>query len=292
MSGPPTVWALSDLHVGFDVNRRAVEALAARPDDWLIVAGDTGDTLAQLELVLDVVTARFARVFWTPGNHDLWTPRQWPDPRRGEGHYRRLVEACRARGVLTPEDPFMVWAGPTPVTIAPCFTLYDYSFAPPGLDAAAAVAWAAETGVQCADEALLSPAPHASRAAWCAERVAYTTARLDAVAAGTRLALVNHYPLRPDLAVLPRIPRFTIWCGTRRTEDWHTRYPVDVVVSGHLHMRSTRWRDGVRFEEVSLGYPAQWQQAKGADAYLRQILPSPAAVPQGWGDERTVLRHP
>jgi 3',5'-cyclic AMP phosphodiesterase CpdA len=286
-----TVWALSDLHVGFDVNRRAVEALPAFPDDWLIVAGDTGDTLAQLELVLDVVTARFARVIWTPGNHDLWTPRQWPDGRRGEGHYRRLVEACRARGVATPEDPFVVWPGSTPVAIAPCFTLYDYSFAPPGLTPEAAVEWAADTGVQCADEVLLSPAPFPSRGDWCAARVAESEARLAAVPAGTRIAVVGHWPLRADLAVLPRIPRFTIWCGTRRTEHWHTRFPVDVVVSGHLHMRSTRWRDGVRFEEVSLGYPAQWDRARGAAGYLRQILPAPAPAGERWGDDRTVIRY-
>ena len=56
-------------------------------------------------------------------------------------------------------------------------------------------------------------------------------------------------------------------------------------------LRTTRWRDGVRFEETSLGYPAQWQQAKTAAAYLRPILPEPAPV-AGWGDDRTVLRHP
>jgi Icc-related predicted phosphoesterase len=38
------LWATSDLHVGFDENRRAVEALTPHPDDWLIVAGDTGET--------------------------------------------------------------------------------------------------------------------------------------------------------------------------------------------------------------------------------------------------------
>jgi 3',5'-cyclic AMP phosphodiesterase CpdA len=273
-----TVWAISDLHVGFDANRRAVEALPARPDDWLILAGDTGDTLAQLERVLDVVTARFARVVWTPGNHDLWTPRQWPDTRRGVAHYERLVGACRARGVATPEDPFLIWdRGPSPVAIAPCFTLYDYSFAPDGLTPDEAVAWAGASGVHCADEVLLAPSPYATRGEWCAARLAATEARLAAVPAGTRLVLAAHFPLRRDLAVLPRIPRFAIWCGTRRTEDWHTRFPVDVVVSGHLHLRSTQWRDGVRFEEVSLGYPAQWQQARGAAAYLRQILPAPPA---------------
>lgn len=285
-----TLWALSDLHVGHEANRQAIDALPDFGDDWLLLGGDTGDTLAHLTAVLDVVTRRFARVIWTPGNHDLWTPRQWPDERRGAAHYARLVATCREFGVATPEDPYLTWPGSGHV-LAPIFTLYDYSFGPPGLSADEAVAWAADSGIRCADELLLSPAPFASRSDWCQARVAATEARLAAVPAGARLVLLSHFPLRPDLATLPRIPRFTIWCGTTRTADWHTRFPVDVVVSGHLHIRSTRWRDGVRFEEVSLGYPAQWDTGKGAARYLRQILPAPAPQ-QGWGDDRTVVRHP
>lgn len=283
------LWAIGDLHVGFEANRRAVEALPDYGDDWLLLAGDTGDTLAQLQRVLDVVTRRFARVIWTPGNHDLWTPRQWPDARRGVAHYQTLVEACRGAGVLTPEDPWITWPA-TGHVLATTFTLYDYSFGPPGLSADDAVAWAAATKVQCADELLLSPAPHPSRAAWCHARVADAEARLAGVPAGARIVLMNHYPLRPELAVLPRIPRFTIWCGTRRTAEWPSRFPIDVAISGHLHMRSTRWRDGVRFEEVSLGYPAQWDAAKTAADYLRPILPEPEPV-SGWGDAATVLRY-
>ena len=285
-----TLWALSDLHIGFEANRLAVEALPDFGDDWLLLGGDTGDTLAHLQAVLDVVTTRFAKVIWTPGNHDLWTPRAWPDEKRGVSQYARLVEACRVRGVLTPEDPFVTWPA-TGHVIAPIFTLYDYSFAPDGLTPDAAVAWAAETKVQCADELLLSPAPYASRSDWCAARVAATEARLAAVPADARTILLGHFPLRADLAILPRIPRFAIWCGTTRTTDWHTRYRADVVVSGHLHLRTTRWRDGVRFEETSLGYPAQWQQTRTAASYLRRILPEPPPV-AGWGDPRTVLRHP
>ena len=64
-------------------------------------------------------------------------------------------------------------------------------------------------------------------------------------------------------------------------------------MSGHLHMRSTRWREGVRFEEVSLGYPRppQWRPEAGADAYLRQILPVPEPGAEGWGRGGTVLRY-
>jgi len=54
-----------------------------------------------------------------------------------------------------------------------------------------------------------------------------------------------------------------------------TDYRADVVVSGHLHIRSTRWRDGVRFEEVSLGYPRQRSPDHAVEHYLREILPGP-----------------
>jgi len=46
-----------------------------------------------------------------------------------------------------------------------------------------------------------------------------------------------------------------------------------VAVSGHLHVRRTDWRDGTRFEEVSLGYARQWHAARGLAAYLRDVTP-------------------
>ena len=65
------LWATSDLHVGFKENRQAVEALEPMPDDWLIVAGDTGETPAHLDFVLKTLRPRFAQLIWTVGNHEL-----------------------------------------------------------------------------------------------------------------------------------------------------------------------------------------------------------------------------
>ena len=50
-------------------------------------------------------------------------------------------------------------------------------------------------------------------------------------------------------------------------------------MAGHLHVRTTDWIDGVRFEEVSLGYPRHWRRDRGIDGYLREILPGPAGGP-------------
>ena len=159
--------------------------------------------------------------------------------------------------------------------IAPLFLLYDYSFRPLDIPIERAIDWAVESGVECVDEALLHPDPYTSRAEWCHARCEITERRLKVHRNDLPTVLISHFPLREDLAKLPRIPRFSIWCGTRRTEDWHLRYNATVVVSGHLHIRSTSHRDGVRFEEVSLGYPHQWSGSITPNRCVREILSGP-----------------
>jgi 3',5'-cyclic AMP phosphodiesterase CpdA len=273
--------AVSDLHLNHQANREALTRLAPRPDDWLILAGDVGESEDHLRFALDLLVPRFARLLWVPGNHDLWTvPARRSGP-AGEEKYRRLVEICRARGVLTPEDPYPVWPPSKQqgrqVKIAPLFMLYDYTFGPDDVPPERAVAWAMETDILCADEALLKPDPHPTRSAWCAERCRITERRLAAATAdGSATVLVSHWPLRRDVTHLPAVPRFVIWCGTRKTEDWHRRFEAEVVVHGHLHIPRTRTVDGIRFEEVSFGYPRNWQGRRTLDGALRQILPDPA----------------
>lgn len=271
------IHALSDLHVGVAANRRTVEALPAHPDDWLILAGDLGETEAHLEFVLETACPRYARVFWVPGNHELWT--SGTPPLHGQAKYERLLEVCAAYGVFTPEDPWPTVPGHDDLVLACMFLLYDYSWAPAGLTPPEAVQWAADGGIVCADERRLRSDPWPTREAWCAARVAETRARLEALPEGTRTILVNHWPLRHDLCRLFRIPRFVPWCGTEATEQWHVEFGAELVVSGHLHMRATDWRDGVRFEEVSLGYPRQYDPAKGAPGYLRQVWPASREAP-------------
>ncbi len=269
------LWAISDLHVSYRRNRERLATVAAHPEDWLIVAGDIAEDLDAFTDALRLLTARFAQLVWVPGNHDLWHS---DDSRglRGEAKYRKLVARCCDLGVLTPEDPYALWPGePGPHKIVPLFLLYDYTYAPEGLDRSEVIAWAQNSGVSSADEHYLSPAPHESVQAWCADRCAESARRLEEERDDLPTILINHWPLRQDLAVLPRIPRFSPWCGTTRTEDWHVRFGATVVVYGHLHIRRTQHRDGVRFEEVSLGYPRQYDAGRPLDAYLREILPGP-----------------
>jgi 3',5'-cyclic AMP phosphodiesterase CpdA len=268
--------AISDLHLASPANRDALLALPAFGSEWLIVAGDIAEKLEHMRLAFDVLTPRFEKVFWVPGNHDLWAiPEDGERPAlAGENRYRALVDLARSFGVITPEDPYAVWTGRGGEhVIVPLFLLYDYSFRPDHVDRESVVAWAREEGAVCADEMFLDPSPWKSRDDWCRTRLQEAERRLAAVPEGVPTILINHFPLRRDLIHIPRAPRFTPWCGTRRTEDWHTRFNASVVVSGHLHTRRTDWRGNTRFEEVSLGYPRQWDQSVGIEPYLRDILP-------------------
>ncbi len=265
--------AISDLHLAHALNRDALERIGDHQDDWLILAGDVGEWPAHLEFALRVLGPRFHRIIWAPGNHDLWTSSSLPAGSRGQARYDELVTLCRDRDVLTPEDPYVGWPLDPGTFLVPMFLLFDYSFHPPDVARDEAVAWARQSGVVCSDEHLLDPDPWPSRSAWCHARCAETAARLEALPPDARTILINHWPLRYDLARPPRIPRFSIWCGTTRTEDWALRFRARAVISGHLHLRTTLWRFGVRYEEVSLGYPRDWRQDRGIDWYLREILP-------------------
>ena len=271
--------AVSDLHVGHPDNRAIVEAMKpAQDDDWLIVAGDVGEFVEHIEQTLALLAGRFETVVWTPGNHELWTHPRDPVTLRGEARYRRLVEICRGLGVHTPEDPYPVWRRPDgrPVTVAPLFTLYDYTWRPVGTETkeqSLAVAQAA--GIVCTDEHLLHADPLESRDDWCRARVKYTEQRLMDLdlTDDHRLVLVNHYPLVRDPTFVLRHPEFAQWCGTELTADWHVRFPVELMIYGHLHIPRTTEYDGVRFEEVSVGYPREWRPRAQQGPWPRQVLP-------------------
>ncbi|OWA21430.1 metallophosphoesterase [Streptomyces sp. CS159] len=274
---PGTLWAISDLHIGYEENRALVERMhPASGDDWLLVAGDVAETVADVRWALGTLADRFRRVVWVPGNHELWTHPKDPVALRGVARYEHLVEMCRELGVTTPEDPYPVWEGAGgPAVVAPLFLLYDYSFLPPGCATKAeGLEYAHGTGIVCSDEYLLHPDPYPSREAWCRARVAETGRRLAEIPADLPVIPVNHYPLHRHPTDVLWYPEFAMWCGTSLTADWHRRFRVDTMVYGHLHIPRTTWHEGVRFEEVSVGYPREWRKRSGPPGRLRPILPT------------------
>lgn len=325
------LYAISDIHISYKFNHEAIHLLEPHPEDTLILAGDIGEKLEHLHTAFKLTTKLFKQVFWVPGNHELYTlpqahdvahqdnalsptspaSAQVPEPEnaRGETKYLECVKVANEYGVITPEDMYVTWhsdnsENAVKALICPMFLLYDYSFRPPEVSREQALDWAAEHNIRATDESLLHPDPYESRDAWCNSLIARTEEKLQMALAkkdkDTKVVLINHWPLRQDLVTIPSIPRFSLWCGTKQTEDWHTRFGADVVITGHLHVRRTDWIDGVRFEEVSLGYPKQWEGArergKGVNDLLREILPGPyenveKKIDDHLGERRTIWRR-
>ena len=268
-----SLFAISDLHLNYRENQAIADTLHPEtPDDWLAVAGDIAHGMDDIVRFLALMRGRFAQVLFTPGNHDLWS--RGDGEARGNDRYQDLVCHCRSLGVLTPEDPYPLWPDPDgPIAVAPLFLLYDYTLRPEGFSKEDALAAAYAAGVVCTDEIRLPAHPYESREAWCADRLAYTRDRLDALPEHTRTVLIAHWPLHPGPVGRLRYPEFAIWCGTRHTADWHRRYRAVAAIHGHLHIPLTEHIDGVRHEEVSLGYPRERAARTRPMRYgLRRIL--------------------
>ena len=271
--------AISDLHLSQASNKDAILKMSDHGDDWLIIGGDISEKPELHEFLFKELNKRFGKIIWVPGNHDLWTE----DARdqqieRGVDKYNLLVELSRAFGVITPEDPLVEWPEKSQdregsLIIAPLFLLYDYSFRPKSVSRENIKDWVRQVHAECSDEFLLHPTPYESREQWCKARCDFSIDKLSDIPSTSTTVLINHWPLRLDLINLPRVTRFTPWCVTKITHDWHNKFRASFDISGHLHTRRTDFIDECRFEEVSLGYKRQWNPDLGIDYYLRQIMP-------------------
>ena len=267
--------AVSDLHISYEQNRDVVERIRPESEgDWLIVAGDVGEIFDDVGWALGLLRDRFAKVIWAPGNHELWTHPSDPVQLRGDERYRALVQMCLDLDVVTPEDEYQVWQGTHgPVVVAPLFLLYDYSWLAPGATTKEeSLKRAYDAGVVCADEMMLFPDPYPDRESWCQARLDEAEKRLDAIDSALPTVLVTHWPLRREPTAVMWHPEFAQWCGTDRTADWHLRFRAAAAVYGHLHIPRTTQYDGVRFEEVSLGYPREWARRGHTPQPVRRIL--------------------
>jgi len=94
------VWCVSDLHIDTKSgpNYRWLKELPERPNDALICAGDICTSLSQLRHVLTVLKSKFSQVFYTPGNHELWTYMGGPN---SVEKCLAVLDVCDEVGVLT-----------------------------------------------------------------------------------------------------------------------------------------------------------------------------------------------
>lgn len=126
------IFAISDLHVDHERNQRWLSRLSKVDyrEDALVVAGDVSHRLDRVAAALGGLRERFARVFFVPGNHDLWLLRE--DDVDSLAKFYRLRELCD--GLEVEMDP-AVLAGPDgldEVRVVPLLSWYTRPEEGPG----------------------------------------------------------------------------------------------------------------------------------------------------------------
>jgi predicted phosphodiesterase len=123
------VFAVSDIHVDYDVNFQWVRQLSRADyrDDLLILAGDVTHKLAELASCLNEFATRFAKVLFVPGNHDVWVLGEAPER-------TSLQKFADVRAVVESNGASMQPYRLGEVLIAPMLSWYDYSFGEPSTE--------------------------------------------------------------------------------------------------------------------------------------------------------------
>ncbi len=96
---PMRIWTISDIHVDFAENARWISALSDWDfsEDICLLAGDVSHDFALLRSTLTRLRKKFARLFFVPGNHDLWIRNEsWDDSLH---KFKAILQFCRENGI-------------------------------------------------------------------------------------------------------------------------------------------------------------------------------------------------
>lgn len=97
-----TLYAISDVHVDAEANRKWIEGLEPRPRDALILAGDVSHDLECVQHTFRCLKAKFREVYFCPGNHDLWVQTERDDDMATSiDKLHKLLSLADSEGVRT-----------------------------------------------------------------------------------------------------------------------------------------------------------------------------------------------
>lgn len=119
------IWASSDLHLDYKENWEWWQELSSidYQEDGLILAGDITHETTQLLRFFEGLLPKFKKVFFVPGNHDLWLEKH--DEGDSLVKFNQLLEQLQTMGVQT-----TIWSN-ADVTVVPLYSWYDYTFGRP-----------------------------------------------------------------------------------------------------------------------------------------------------------------
>ena len=90
--------------------RPAIESIAPLFNDWLIRAGDLTDGPRLFDWCRRILTKKFRRDVWVPGNNELSNKLGSPSDSRGATVRDGLAGIFLDPGVIPPGDPYRAFA--------------------------------------------------------------------------------------------------------------------------------------------------------------------------------------
>lgn len=246
------VFAVSDIHVDYDVNFQWVRKLSRADyrDDILILAGDVTHKLAELASCLNEFATRFFKVLFVPGNHDVWVLGEAPE-RTSLQKFADVMAVVEHNGASM--EPYRRGD----VLIAPMLSWYDYSFGEPSTDLYNmwmdfhACRW-----------------PAGFRPEDVASYFMDQNQRISTHGAG-RIITFSHFLPRIDLIppqVSSRHRLLDPVLGSARLDQQLRQLGSSIHVYGHSHINRRISIDGVTYINNAFGYPGEERIAQ------RQLL--------------------
>ena len=241
------IFAVSDIHTDFKKNWSVMEQLSETEyrKDVLILAGDIADQLGTIGNTLSLLRTKFARVFYVPGNHELWVRTGDQDSLE---KFTRILGLCDALNVETrPAQVRDYW-------IVPLFSWYHPSF---DLESVGD-----DDELEGWGDFRFCRWPR-----WIEEVSSYfiqlnepNIRRYD----GPVISF-SHFLPRPELLPPRRNLRFKSLpkvAGSTSVENQIRRLGSSIHVFGHSHINYDCVLDGVRYVQNALAYPHEHRHSR------------------------------
>lgn len=237
------VFALSDIHIDYEVNAKWIESLsmADYQNDVLILAGDVTPKRRLLEWCLKTLAKRFKKVLFVPGNHELWlTPAD-----RDRSSLQKFDDVC---AVVESSGASMQAFRAPGLAIIPLLAWYDYSFGEPS----------AELKSIWMDY-------HTCRwpGGFCDKDVAAHFAALNQDLAGPpgdKVITYSHFLPRIDVmpGFMPHASRVLYpILGSVHLDRQLRSLNASMHIYGHSHVNQNVTIDGVEYINNAFGYPSE-----------------------------------
>lgn len=271
------LYAISDVHIDFRENDDWIQArlFPQDPTDALLVAGDVSDNLDRLTAFLSLCRLRFARVFYVPGNHDLWVRGdEFPD---SLAKFQHLLDLCRRLDIST--APLLLGEhDSSPAWVVPLFSWY----ALPGESGSLYVPVEGDPGLDFWADNYLLRWPEANSFSHPATYFLDLNRSALSRAYGHPVISFSHF--LPRFELLPpkwptemppppppahrRAPfNFTRVAGDTGLDDQIRALGSQIHIYGHQHRNRRRELENVTYISHCLGYPNERQTGavRGAD---------------------------